>query len=112
MLKLGYKASAEQFPPRQLLEFAVHAEAVGFDSIMMSDHFQPWRHTDGHAPFSFAWMGMGWMPTYWGTVPATSGTRQYTPWYRFGSAHGGGITATSAGPGLGATFTVRLPSGT
>lgn len=27
-------------------------------------------------------------------------------------AHGGGITATSAGPGLGATFTVRLPSGT
>ena len=57
MLKLGYKASAEQFAPRQLLEFAVHAEAVGFDSIMVSDHFQPWRHTGGHAPFSFAWLG-------------------------------------------------------
>ena len=57
MLKLGYKASAEQFHPRELLEFAVHAESVGFDSIMVSDHFQPWRHTGGHAPFSFAWMG-------------------------------------------------------
>ena len=50
MLKLGYKASAEQFAPRQLLDFAVHAEAVGFDSIMVSDHFQPWRHTGGHGP--------------------------------------------------------------
>jgi coenzyme F420-dependent glucose-6-phosphate dehydrogenase len=57
MLKLGYKASAEQFAPRQLLDFAVHAEAVGFDSVMVSDHFQPWRHTGGHAPFSFAWLG-------------------------------------------------------
>jgi coenzyme F420-dependent glucose-6-phosphate dehydrogenase len=57
MLTLGYKASAEQFAPRKLLEFAVHAEAVGFDSIMVSDHFQPWRHTDGHAPFSFTWLG-------------------------------------------------------
>src|SRR5918994_1785010 len=56
MLKLGYKASAEQFAPRQLLEFAMHAEAVGFDSIMVSDHFQPWRHTDGHSPYSFAWL--------------------------------------------------------
>jgi coenzyme F420-dependent glucose-6-phosphate dehydrogenase len=57
MLKLGYKASAEQFPPRQLLDFAVHAEAVGFNSIMVSDHFQPWRHTGGHSPFSFTWLG-------------------------------------------------------
>ena len=57
MLKLGYKASAEQFAPRELLEFAVHAEAVGFDSVVVSDHFQPWRHTGGHAPYSFAWLG-------------------------------------------------------
>jgi coenzyme F420-dependent glucose-6-phosphate dehydrogenase len=57
MLKLGYKASAEQFGPRDLLEFAVLAEEYGFDSVAVSDHFQPWRHTGGHAPFSFAWMG-------------------------------------------------------
>ena len=56
MLKLGYKASAEQFGPRELLEFAVVAEEVGFDSVMVSDHFQPWRHTGGHSPYSFAWL--------------------------------------------------------
>ena len=55
-LTLGYKASAEQFGPRQLLEFAVEAERQGFDSVVVSDHYQPWRHTDGHAPFSFAWL--------------------------------------------------------
>lgn len=56
MLKLGYKASAEQFDPRTLLEFSVEAEKAGFDSVVVSDHFQPWRHTNGHAPFSFAWL--------------------------------------------------------
>lgn len=57
MLKLGYKASAEQFSPSKLLEFSVLAEQAGFDSVFVSDHFQPWRHTGGHAPYSFAWMG-------------------------------------------------------
>jgi coenzyme F420-dependent glucose-6-phosphate dehydrogenase len=56
-LKLGYKASAEQFAPRQLLEFSVAAEHAGFDSVFVSDHFQPWRHTDGHAPSALAWLG-------------------------------------------------------
>ena len=55
-LRLGWKASAEQFGPRQLLDFAVLAEEVGFDSVWVSDHYQPWRHTDGHAPFSMAWL--------------------------------------------------------
>ncbi len=56
-LKLGYKASAEQFaPPRELVELAVAAEAHGMDSATVSDHFQPWRHEGGHAPFSLAWM--------------------------------------------------------
>jgi len=56
-LKLGYKASAEQFGPRQLLNFAVEAEACGFDSVWVSDHFQPWRHTNGHAPNALVWLG-------------------------------------------------------
>jgi len=56
-LKLGWKASAEQFGPRPLLELAVLAEEKGFDSIWVSDHYQPWRHTNGHAPFSLAWLG-------------------------------------------------------
>jgi len=79
MLKLGYKASAEQFHPRDLLEFSVHAEAVGFDSIMVSDHFQPWRHTGGHAPYSFAWLGaLGER-----TTRATIGTSVVTPTFRY-----------------------------
>jgi coenzyme F420-dependent glucose-6-phosphate dehydrogenase len=41
MLRLGYKASAEQFAPSQLLEFALLAEHSGFDSVFISDHFQP-----------------------------------------------------------------------
>jgi len=56
-LKLGYKASAEQFSPTDLLEYAVEAENAGFDSVFISDHFQPWRHTGGHSPYSLAWMG-------------------------------------------------------
>jgi coenzyme F420-dependent glucose-6-phosphate dehydrogenase len=57
VLKLGYKASAEQFGPRELLDFSVLAEESGFDSVFISDHFQPWKHTDGHAPNSLAWLG-------------------------------------------------------
>ncbi|UFU05280.1 glucose-6-phosphate dehydrogenase (coenzyme-F420) [Ruania halotolerans] len=55
-LTLGYKASAEQFAPRELVELAVAAEAHGMESVAVSDHFQPWRHDGGHAPFSLAWM--------------------------------------------------------
>jgi coenzyme F420-dependent glucose-6-phosphate dehydrogenase len=55
-LTLGYKASAEQFGPRELVELAVLAERHGFDSAVVSDHFQPWRHNGGHAPFSLAWI--------------------------------------------------------
>jgi coenzyme F420-dependent glucose-6-phosphate dehydrogenase len=55
-MRFGYKASAEQFGPTQLLDFAVGAEKAGFDSVFVSDHFQPWKHTDGHAPFAPGWM--------------------------------------------------------
>src|SRR2546423_13114644 len=56
-LRLGYKASAEQFGPRQLLDFATEAEERGFDSVWISDHLQPWRHTNRHAPFALSWLG-------------------------------------------------------
>ena len=79
MIKLGYKASAEQFAPRPLVEFAVAAEATGFDSVVVSDHFQPWRHTDGHAPFSFAWLAaLGER-----TTRVTLGTSVVTPTFRY-----------------------------
>ena len=53
-LHIGYKASTEQFGPRELVELGVRAEEVGLDSVMLSDHLQPWRHVGGHAPNAFA----------------------------------------------------------
>jgi coenzyme F420-dependent glucose-6-phosphate dehydrogenase len=78
-LKLGWKASAEQFGPRQLLDFAVLAEAAGFDSAWISDHYQPWRHTDGHAPFAIAWLAA----TGERTARLTLGTSVLTPTFRY-----------------------------
>ena len=56
-LSLGYKASAEQFAPRELLDFSVAAEQHGFEIVAVSDHFQPWRHHGGHAPNALVWLG-------------------------------------------------------
>ena len=56
-LRLGYKASAEQFGPRELIDFGVLAEQAGFDSVFVSDHLQPWRHDGGHAPAALPWLG-------------------------------------------------------
>ena len=81
-LKLGYKASAEQFGPRDLVEFAVMAEQAGMDSATVSDHFQPWRHDGGHAPFSLAWL------TAVGERTSTIqlGTSVLTPTFRYNPA--------------------------
>lgn len=55
-LRIGYKASAEQFGPVELTELGVLAEGVGLDSVTVSDHFLPWRLNGGHAPSSLAWL--------------------------------------------------------
>ena len=81
-LKLGYKASAEQFAPRELVELAVAAEDHGMDSATVSDHFQPWRHEGGHAPFSLAWMtAVGER-----TKRLVLGTSVLTPTFRYNPA--------------------------
>lgn len=78
-LKLGYKASAEQFGARQLLDYAIEAEQRGFDSVWISDHFQPWRHTNGHAPFALSWLGaLGER-----TQRIVMGTSVLTPTFRY-----------------------------
>ena len=81
-LTLGYKASAEQFPPQRLLDLAVAAEAAGFDSVWTSDHFQPWRHTDGHAPNALVWLGAASQAT----SRVTLGTSVLTPSFRYNPA--------------------------
>ncbi len=79
MLRLGYKASNEQFPPRELLDYAVLAEEVGFDSVFVSDHLQPWRHDGGHAPFAMSWLGALGAST----SRITMGTSVLTPTFRY-----------------------------
>jgi coenzyme F420-dependent glucose-6-phosphate dehydrogenase len=79
VLKLGYKASAEQFAPGPLLDFSCLAEKAGFDSVFISDHFQPWKHNDGHAPSSLVWLGaLGAR-----TSRVVIGTSVLTPTFRY-----------------------------
>jgi coenzyme F420-dependent glucose-6-phosphate dehydrogenase len=81
-LKLGYKASAEQFGARELVEIAVAAEQHGMESAVVSDHFQPWRHEGGHAPFSLAWLAAVGERT----SSIQLGTSVMTPHYRYNPA--------------------------
>ena len=81
-LRIGYKASAEQFGPRQLLDYAVQAEQVGLDSVTVSDHFQPWQHDGGHAPFSMAWLAAVGERT----SRVQLGTSVMTPTFRYNPA--------------------------
>lgn len=81
-LKLGYKASAEQFDPRELVEIAVAAEQHGMETVAVSDHFQPWRHEGGHAPFSLTWMAAVGERT----ERITIGTSVMTPTFRYNPA--------------------------
>lgn len=55
-LKFGWKAGTEQFPPEELLKYAVIAEEAGFDSVDVSDHFHPWSER-GQACFAWTWLG-------------------------------------------------------
>lgn len=78
-MKIGYKASAEQFRAPELLNFSLLAEEHGFDSIAVSDHFQPWRHTSGQAPNAFVWLGA----LAARTQRARIGTSVLTPTFRY-----------------------------
>jgi coenzyme F420-dependent glucose-6-phosphate dehydrogenase len=56
-VRYGYKASAEQFASRRLLDLSLRAEELGLETVAVSDHFQPWRHNGGHAPGALTWLG-------------------------------------------------------
>jgi coenzyme F420-dependent glucose-6-phosphate dehydrogenase len=101
-LRLGYKASAEQFSARELLSFAVAAEKSGFESVFISDHFQPWRHSDGHAPFAFSWLAAAGECT----SRVLLGTSVNTPTFRYHPA----LVAQAFGT-LGEMFPERVVLG-
>jgi coenzyme F420-dependent glucose-6-phosphate dehydrogenase len=56
MVQLGWKAGVEQYPPMEILDYAIAADEAGFDLIDVSDHFQPWSQA-GQSPFTWTWLG-------------------------------------------------------
>jgi coenzyme F420-dependent glucose-6-phosphate dehydrogenase len=78
-LRIGYKASAEQFDPSTLLGFTVEAERLGFELAVVSDHFQPWRHTGGHSPAAIPWLAAAGQRT----EAMALGTSVLTPTLRY-----------------------------
>ena len=78
-VRIGYKASAEQFDPTTLLDFAVEAEHTGLEIVAISDHFQPWRHTGGHSPAALPWLAAAGQRT----DRALLGTSVLTPTLRY-----------------------------
>src|SRR5690349_19182375 len=78
-MRYGYKASAEQFGPRPLLSLSAQAEALGLDTVAISDHFQPWRHHGGHSPAALPWLGAAAAAT----STAVLGTSVLTPTLRY-----------------------------
>jgi len=65
-VSLAYHASHEQFPPSELLQYAIDAEAAGFDAVHSSDHFHPWSVNQGHSGFAFSWIAAAMQAT---TIP-------------------------------------------
>jgi coenzyme F420-dependent glucose-6-phosphate dehydrogenase len=56
-LRFGYKLSAEEFGPSELVAQARRAEEVGFSFAAISDHFHPWTDDQGEAPFVWGVLG-------------------------------------------------------
>lgn len=98
-IRFGYKASAEQFSPRDLLRYSVLAEEVGFDSVFVSDHLQPWNHIGGHAPAAMPWLGALGAST----ERVLIGTSVLTPTFRYHPA----VVAQAFGT-LGALYPGRV----
>lgn len=81
-LRIGYKASPEQFAPARLAADVVLAEQLGFDSAFVADHFQPWRVEGGHAAASVPWLGYAAART----ERIVLGTSVMTPTFRYNPA--------------------------
>jgi G6PDH family F420-dependent oxidoreductase len=57
MTEFGYTMMCEQSGPRELVGDLVAAEQAGFDFSVISDHYQPWLESQGHAPYAWSVLG-------------------------------------------------------
>jgi G6PDH family F420-dependent oxidoreductase len=67
MPEIGFALSSEDHPPNELVRQAALAEQHGFTFALISDHFHPWIHEQGHSPFVWSTLG--------GIAQATSSLR-------------------------------------
>jgi G6PDH family F420-dependent oxidoreductase len=57
MTTFGYFLSSEEHGPKALVRQAQLAEASGFSSVFISDHFHPWLDEQGESPFVWSVIG-------------------------------------------------------
>src|SRR3954464_1821663 len=57
MTSFGYTMMTEQSRPDALVRDLVAAEEAGFDFSVISDHYQPWLDTQGHAGYCWSILG-------------------------------------------------------
>jgi G6PDH family F420-dependent oxidoreductase len=57
MVELGYAISSEEVTPLDAVKNAQRAEEVGFTFALISDHYHPWTHRQGHSPFVWGVIG-------------------------------------------------------
>ena len=53
----GYKLMSEEHGPCELVRNACRAEQAGFDFAAISDHYDPWLHSQGHSPQAWSVLG-------------------------------------------------------
>lgn len=99
MLKIGWKAGAEQYTPKELLDYAIAADTAGFDILGVSDHFHPWAEK-GQSCFTWTWLGAAAVKT--GRIEL--GTSVTCPIIRYHPAIIAQAAATVASLAPGRTF--------
>ena len=57
MVNFGYTLMCEQAGPKALVRNARRAEQSGFDFEVISDHYNPWLTSQGHAPNAWSVLG-------------------------------------------------------
>ncbi|MGH8913166.1 MAG: TIGR03557 family F420-dependent LLM class oxidoreductase [Acidimicrobiia bacterium] len=57
MTKFAYFCGHEQWQPEELVEHAAVAEEVGFDAVVVSEHFHPWVDDASASGFAFSTIG-------------------------------------------------------
>ncbi len=57
MARLGYAIASEEHGPNDCTRYAKTAEHVGFDFLMVTDHYHPWVEAQGHSPFVWSVLG-------------------------------------------------------